>query len=171
MSSCASCLWYWKARLFASWAPVAGDRVVIMPCGCWAKIQKASLVTQRGTTLGFVDCSTRWHVDIGEWWTLISAARQLTWSYIPWHIPSTSYYWRTSKSVWSSLALCSRQTSAALWGVLSSERLCKYFAISLLHSRIICSVATGMNEPDERSGCQFCLFLSFRHKRTPFLHP
>lgn len=89
-----------------------------------------SLFTKRVTTLGFVECSTCWHVDIVEWWTLILVARQLTRSHIPWHIPSMSHYRRTSKSVWSSLALCSRQTRVALWAVLSAKRLCKYFTIS-----------------------------------------
>lgn len=84
MSSFASCLYWWKAHLFANGAAVAGDDVVIMRCGCWAKIQKASPIIQ-GSILEFVECSKCWHVDIGEWRTLISAARQLMRSYIPWH--------------------------------------------------------------------------------------
>lgn len=105
--------------------------------------RKACLVGQRGTTIRFVDCSTRWLVEIRKWSTLISAARQLMWSYIFWHIPSMTYYWWTRKSVWSLLALCSRQMRDTLRGVLSSKGLCKYFTISLLHSWIIYSAAWG----------------------------
>lgn len=105
--------------------------------------RKACLVGQRGTTIRFVDCSTRWLVEIRKWSTLISAAGQLMWSYIFWHIPSMTYYWWTRESVWSLLALCSRQMRDTLRGVLSSKGLCKYFTISLLHSWIIYSTARG----------------------------
>lgn len=99
-----------------AWEPaepgVAGNEICYHACGgLWllSSDREASLARRRGATIRFVDCSAFWHVEVIEGNTFLSAARQLMWSYIFWHIPSVTYYLRTRQSVWSLLALYSGQ--------------------------------------------------------------